>query len=605
MKTAIIGGGRGCQAIIELAKSAFLKELQLDILLVADVDPNAPGMRRAREYNIETTTDMMNALRHPGIELIIELTGSDEVLREIYGLLPEGMKLIDHTFAHIFWDLVNAQEERRNQLEEMTRLEREVEKERRFLQNLFDTLPDLVVVLGTDRRITKVNASFARFFDITPKDAIGKTCSELFEDTQFAKQCVETAPILNQVYESAQPRTVIWRTEPPNETHWEVTRTPVFGSDGRLEEVLAIWHKITERVRLRQEIETHEQRFRSFIDSAHDWISIKDLEGRYIAVNPACARAFNMEVEQFIGKTPDEILSKPLARTIQKHDDEVIQTNSHHIYDEVYQLDGRDHFFQTTRFPLTDYKGETVGVCTIARDVTSEKELRDQLVQAEKLAAVGKLAAGVAHEINNPLTGVLAYAEDLTDELDKSSPHQEDLQVIIREALRCRDIVRNLLDFARQDDPKFETADPNLVVEQALKLIEKLPQFRNVTIEREIAEDIPEIKCDPHQIQQVILNLTLNAADAMQGMGRIVVNTEFERRRHKCVISVQDSGPGIPENLIDKLFEPFFSTKGTSGLGLAVSWGIVERHGGVIEVDMPEDGGSIFRVILPVPTNGS
>ncbi len=603
MKTAIIGGGRGCQAIIELAKSAFLKELQLDILLVADVDPNAPGMRRAREYKIETTTDMMNALRHPGVELIIELTGSDEVLREIYGLLPEGMKLIDHTFAHIFWDLVNAQEERRNQLEEMTRLERDVEKERRFLQNLFDTLPDLVVVLGTDRKITKVNASFARFFDITPKDAIGKTCSELFEGTQFAKQCAETAPILNQVYDSAQPRTVIWRTEPPNETHWEVTRTPVFGSDGRLEEVLAIWHKITERVRLRQEIETHEQRFRSFIDSAHDWISIKDLEGRYIAVNPACARAFSMEVEQFIGKTPDEILSKPLARIIQKHDDEVIQTNSHHIYDEVYQLDGRDHFFQTTRFPLTDYKGETVGVCTIARDVTSEKELRDQLVQAEKLAAVGKLAAGVAHEINNPLTGVLAYAEDLTDELDKSSPHQEDLQVIIREALRCRDIVRNLLDFARQEDPKFETADPNLVVEQALKLIEKLPQFRNVTIEREIAEDIPKVKCDPHQIQQVILNLTLNAADAMQGMGRIIVSTEFERRRHKCVISVQDSGPGIPENLIDKLFEPFFSTKGTSGLGLAVSWGIVERHGGVIEVDMPEDGGSIFRVILPVPTN--
>jgi len=605
MKTAIIGGGRGCQAIIELAKSAFLKELQLDVILVADVDPNAPGMRRAREYEIEITTDMMNVLRHPDVEIIIELTGSDEVLREIYRLLPEGMKLIDHTFAHIFWDLVNAQEERRNQLEEMTRLEREVEKERRFLQNLFDTLPDLVVVLDTDQKITKVNASFARFFNILPKEAIGKTCRELFKGTEFSKHCAETEPILNQVFQSAQPRTVIWRTDPPNETYWEVTRTPVFGSEDELEEVLATWHRITERVKLRQEIESHEQRFRSFIDSANDWISIKDLEGRYVIVNPACARAFKMDVDEFTGRAPSEILAKDVAVLIEKHDNEVINTNSHHIYDEVYQIDGRDHFFQTVRFPLTDYRGDTIGVCTIARDITSEKELGDQLVQAEKLAAVGKLAAGVAHEINNPLTGVLAYAEDLTDELDESDPHQEDLQVIIREALRCRDIVRNLLDFARQEDPKFETADPNGVVEQALKLIEKLPQFRNVTIEKVIADNIPEIKCDPRQIQQVILNLTLNAADAVQNMGKVIVSTEYYRRRHKCVISVQDSGPGIPENLIDKLFEPFFSTKGTSGLGLAVSWGIVERHGGVIEVDMPEGGGSIFRVILPVLTNGN
>ncbi len=464
MKTLIVGGGKGCRAIIRLAMGAFLRELTLDIECVVDIDSNAPGLLFAREHGFKTSTNMLQAMAMPGIELIIELTGSDTVLREIYRLLPEGVKVIDHTIAHVFWDLANAQEDRKRQLRVLTQLE---------------------------------------------------------------------------------------------------------------------------------------QRFESFINSAHDWISIKDLDGRYVTVNPAIARAFHRDPEDFIGKKAVDMLPPALARTVQIHDQEVINTNSHHTYDEVIPIDGREYYFQTIRFPLTDYEGNTVGVCTIARDVTSEKDLRSQLVQSEKLAAVGKLAAGVAHEINNPLTGILAYAEDLMDDLPEADPHQQDLRVIVREALRCRDIVRNLLDFARQDDPEFEEVDPNSIIDRSLVLVERLPQFRNITFEKVRTEDIPTIRCDPHQIQQVLLNLMLNAADAMKGKGRIVLTTEYDRKRNRCVIAVEDNGPGIPENLIDKLFEPFFSTKGTSGLGLAVSWGIVERHGGIIEVDMAEPTGSIFRVVLP------
>jgi len=600
MNTAIIGGGKGCRAIIELARSTFLQEMKLDIVCVADLDPQAPGMRHAREYGIETSTNMIEAMSLPGVELVIELTGSDKVLRQIYQNLPEGVKLIDHTFAHIFWDLVNAQEERVIQLEEMTRLEQRVEDDRQFLQNLFDTLPDLVVVLNRNRTINRVNKSFADFFNLKPTEAIGRTCQQLFENTEFSEQCMETAPILDQVFDMAQPRTVVWKTNPPNESYWEVTRTPVMNEVGELQEVLATWHRITERVRLRQEIESQEQRFKSFIDSADDWISIKDVNGRYVIVNPACAKAFNMEVDEFIGHTPDEILEPRVARTILSHDREVLISKKHKVYNETYILDGSEQHYQTVRFPLTNYKGESTGVCTIARNVTAETELRHQLAQAEKLAAVGKLAAGVAHEINNPLTGVLAYAEDLMDEIPQESEHIDSLQVIIREANRCRDIVRNLLDFARQEDPKFEEADPSEILDHAMKLIDKLPQFRNIAIDKRYTSVLPRLECDPHQIQQVILNLMLNAADAMEGKGRILIEAKFDRLRNRCLISVVDSGPGIPENLIDKLFEPFFSTKGTSGLGLAVSWGIVERHGGVIEVDMADNGGSIFRVVLPV-----
>lgn len=599
MKTVIIGGGKGGQALIELASGSFLKELTLDIQCVVDPDLDAPGMLYARTLGLRTSDDFEEALSLPGIELVIELTGQDKVLAEINRIVPPGIRVIDHIFARIFWDLVNAQEELSRRLQEVTALEREIERERRFLQVLFDTIPELVVVLSKEKRAIKVNASFANFAGITTQEALDKTCEQLLANTSLRDRGDEVCELIDSVLRTGTAHTVVWRTSGPEETYWEVTRTPITNEQGETEAVMATWHRITEQVMLRREIVSAEQRFRSFIDSAHDWISIKDLEGRYVIVNPAIAQTFGYEVEDFIGRTPAELLPQSMAQTIKLHDGQVIRDNSHHTYDEIIPVEGQDHHFQTVRFPLTDYKGETVGICTIARDVTSEYELRDQLVQAEKLAAVGKLAAGVAHEINNPLTGILAYAEDMLEDVPESDPHHSDLEVIVRETLRCRDIVRNLLDFARQEKLHLQRMDPNIVVEQALSLIQRLPQFRNITIERKLSGKVRAIECDPQHIQQVILNLMLNAADAMEGSGTVKVGTSYDRRQNRSIISVEDSGTGIPENLIDKIFEPFFSTKGTNGLGLAVSWGIVERHRGVIEVDTAESGGAIFRIVLP------
>nr|MBN2276472.1 PAS domain-containing protein [candidate division Zixibacteria bacterium] len=600
MRTIVIGGGKGAKAIIELARGGFLRELTLEILAVIDLDMNAPGMVYARQIGLETSTDMHRALSEiPNIELIIELTGSDSVLEMIYRSMPPGAGLIDHTFARIFWDLVNAQEDQRRQLREITDLEQKIEKERHFLQSVFDTIPDPLVVLDRDKLTIKINASLGEFSGYTAEQAMGKTCDELLANTALSAKCIETISLLDDVIETGKPHTMVWRTDPPNESYWEVTRTPITDTEGKIIAILGIWHRITEKVKLRREIESAEQRFRSFIDSALDWISIKDIEGRYVIVNPVCARAFNRPVEDFIGKTPGEILPREMARGIREHDQQVLQSGRAQIYEQTIAIDGRDRYFQTTRFPLTDYKGSITGTCTIDRDITSEKELRDQLVQSTKLAAVGKLAAGVAHEINNPLTGVLAYAEDMLEDFPDDDPHRDDLKVIIRETLRCRDIVRNLLNFARQEEPKLETLSPNEVVERALSLVQKLPQFRNIAIEKNSGDDLPTIQGDPGQLQQVILNLMLNAAEAMKEKGKIIITTAYDRRQDKCIISVEDTGPGIPENLIDKVFEPFFSTKGTNGLGLAVSWGIVERHRGTIEIDMADGGGAIFRIFLP------
>ncbi|MDQ1267277.1 MAG: domain S-box protein [Bacteroidota bacterium] len=599
MKTLIIGGGKGCRSLLGLTTGKFLKELKINVLAVVDKNYNASGMVYAREIGLRTYTNLNEALDNNQIEMIIELTGSDTVLQELYYLIGKGIKLVDHTFARIFWDVINIQKELKWQLDELEKLEINLGNEKHFLQSIFDNLTDLAIVVDIKNNIIKANKNFSNFAHIAPESAIGKKCYDVLDHTELKCRPEEADDIFSIILETGQTHRTILLTAPPDDNHWEISRTPIITKEGKIDYILITWRKITERIKLHREIESQEQRFRSFINSAQDWISIKDNEGRYMIVNPVTANAFDLKVEDFIGKFPDEILPSKLSATIKQHDQKVFETKQAHTFDEIIPVHGQDHHFQTVRFPLTDYKNEAIGICTIARDVSNEVRLQEQLVQSEKLAAIGKLAAGVAHEINNPLTGILAYAEDILDEQPDNSIFKDDINVIIRETLRCRDIVRNLLDFARQDKPKFEISDLNMIFENALHLVLRLPQFKDIIIKKVEADFMPQIECDPKQLLQVLLNLMLNAADAMKFKGIITLITEYDKKNDKCSISVSDSGPGIPENLIDKIFEPFFSTKATSGLGLAVTWGIVERHRGTIEVDTADGGGAVFKVVLP------
>ena len=604
MRTVIIGGGKGCESLLELATGSFMKELTLDVQGVMDISDDAPGVKLARKLGITTSTRLADILSIPDIELIIELTGKDAILNDIYKIVPPGAKLIDHQFARVFWDLLNARRTLKHRLKEKVELEEKIERERQFLQYIFDGIPDLVVVLDRDRNVIRVNERIVEFTGIGSEEAVGMNCHDLFLNTPLKAHClIDDCPFFD-VLNSDKASSHMIKIPPPNEQHWEVTMNPILDADGRTEAILVTWYHITERVMLQREIESAELRFQRFVDTADDMISIKDIDGRYIIANPATTNRFGMDPEDFVGRYPEEILPPEVTNVITEHDREVMDLNEHRNYKEIIPINGRDCYLNTIRFPLTDHRGNVTGICTIARDVTKEKDLHNQLVQSVKLAAVGKLAAGVAHEINNPLTGILAYAEDIGEELPENSELHNDLKVIIRETMRCRNIVRNLLDFSRQDTHKTENVDPNGVIRRVLKLVSKLVNFKDITIEKQLSSSLPNIKGDSQRLIQVMLNFMTNAADAMKGKGRIILSTEYDLKSNRCVISVEDNGPGIPENLIDKIFEPFFSTKGTNGLGLAVSWGIIERHGGTIEVDMVEEGeGSIFRIILPVDIN--
>ncbi|MFB3902263.1 MAG: cache domain-containing protein [Acidobacteriota bacterium] len=228
------------------------------------------------------------------------------------------------------------------------------------------------------------------------------------------------------------------------------------------------------------------------------------------------------------------------------------------------------------------------------------RAMQDQLIQTEKLAALGKLAAGVAHEINNPLTGILTNSSLMLEDCPADNPNRADLQTIVDETLRCRKIVKGLLDFARQTAPQKELISLNQVVENVLGLVCNQAGFRDIRISKKLDSSPPSVMADRDQMRQVILNIVLNAAEAMGGKGEIDITTSTDPKAGFVRLAISDNGPGIPDDVRSKIFEPFFTTKANgTGLGLSIAYGIVERHGGEISISSLEGKGTTVYVDLP------
>jgi two-component system NtrC family sensor kinase len=228
------------------------------------------------------------------------------------------------------------------------------------------------------------------------------------------------------------------------------------------------------------------------------------------------------------------------------------------------------------------------------------KETQDALVQSEKLASLGKMAAGVAHEINNPLTSILINAHLLLEKNPADAAVRESLTLIADETARCAQIVRGLLEFSRMTPSRTASASINDVIERTVQLLEKQALVRNIAIVKNLGADLPPLELDKNKIQQVFSNLMINACEAMPEGGTLTITSRAAADGRGLEIEFADTGVGIPKENLTKLFDPFFSTKtmGT-GLGLAVSYGIIRRRGGTIEVHSDVGRGSVFTVKLP------
>lgn len=239
------------------------------------------------------------------------------------------------------------------------------------------------------------------------------------------------------------------------------------------------------------------------------------------------------------------------------------------------------------------------------RDEQLKEFTRSRIMESERLALIGQLAANVAHELNNPLQGIVTYSHLLLERTPGDNSTTQSVEKIVTQADRCRDIIRGLLDFSRQRKPDKTVCNINSVLQNCISLIENQALFLNIEIKEELEENLPLVVIDPSQIERVFINLIINAAEAMDGSGQLTLTTRFDPVAHFIEVHFSDTGPGIPEENLERIFDPFFTTKDVrhgTGLGLAISYGIIKEHSGTISVDSEVGNGTTFLIRLPVTT---
>lgn len=359
-------------------------------------------------------------------------------------------------------------------------------------------------------------------------------------------------------------------------------------------------HNVKERTR---EIEETKQYLENLLENANDVIYTLDTEQRFTYVNSKI-EAWGYRKDDLIGRPYLALLSK---RHRGKRLKSTLDIGAKQVYEvEVVTRTGEPRAVMVSVSPLHGVEGIILGVLGIARDMTETKKLEQQIRNSEKLASVGKLAAGVAHEINNPLGGILNCLYNLRKGT-LSPGRQEEYWASMEDGVRrVQKIVRQLLDFSQQHEPALALTDINHVVDRVLALTTHLFAPNRILLETGFGQGLPTVMVDRHMIEQVLMNLVLNAVQAMKDGGVLTIRTSVVEG--VCLIEVHDTGSGIAPAVLPRIFDPFFSTKkegeGT-GLGLSVSLGIIERHGGKILVNSEVGRGTTFTLCLPVSRDRS
>jgi len=361
------------------------------------------------------------------------------------------------------------------------------------------------------------------------------------------------------------------------------------------------------RVRRRTEdLKKSEEKYRSLVESAEDFIFTVDGEGCFQSMNTFTASFFGGRAKEFLGKGLQTLFPEKVAREQLRLVKLVLKAGKS-VRDE-FEIDLAEHktWISANFMPLKNEQGEVHAVLCIARDITENKNLERQLINAEKLASIGTLAAGVAHEVNNPLGVILGFCDLLLRKKAKDSQEYEDLKTIERQGLHCKQVVENLLSFARLGEGDGDYADVNQCIEDIIKVVRHTLEMHHIDLELSLTESLPPVHGEARQLQQVFLNLVNNAVSAMPSGGTLKIRTYLERAGRKTVISIEDNGIGIREDHMDRIFEPFFTTKpegeGT-GLGLFVSYGIITKFGGTVDcasrqATAGKPGGTTFTIRL-------
>ncbi|MBI4795060.1 MAG: PAS domain S-box protein [Deltaproteobacteria bacterium] len=381
------------------------------------------------------------------------------------------------------------------------------------------------------------------------------------------------------------------------------TASPIYDDQGRIQGAVQAILDMTERQQLARELKDSEEKFRRLVETSLDGIALHSAM-RLLYVNRACLEMFGyQEPGEMLGRRLLQFIDLPYQQAVARRLSHLLRGDSRPRIFEIKGIkkDGARVDLELVSFPTT-YEGQPA-IQTHIRDITHKKHLEEQLTRTEKLAALGQLAAGLAHEINNPLGGILVYSYLLLEDQAPEQAERAQVEKIVREATRCKEIVQGLLEFSRHMPSKMIPLNINAVLEETLSLVSDHLLFQNIDLVREFQADLPPVLGDKTKLEQVFINLLMNCGESMEGEGKLSVVTSGRTGSEMVQIRFRDTGPGIPEGHLSRLFDPFFTTKEVGkgvGLGLSISYGIIQKHRGRVSVESTGPQGTTFLVELPV-----
>lgn len=490
----------------------------------------------------------------------------------------------------------------------------EAEKQQRLFRTLVDYSNDAIFVINPETaRIENVNERACNRLRYTLEELIGKTVSDidaiLVSPEQWQAHVAEVKNKGALTFETAHRRAD--GSQFPVEISVVYTET----SDG--DYLVAVARDITERKKAEAQLLMARQEWDRTFDAISDVVTVQDLDMRIIQANQATSDLFQLPAEQIIGKRCHDLFCGPGKEPcpgcpIPQARELLVP----HMSEIEHPALGKT--FQVTVVPILDERGALKDVVHFAKDVTEQKNLVAQLLQSQKMEAIGKLAGGVAHDFNNLLSVILGYVEMAQIRFSPSDPVSHELQQVEGAAKRAADLVRQLLLFGRKQHLQFVPIDLRKAIDELLKMLHRVIG-EDVRLELDCAEECWEIEGDVGNIDQVVMNLAVNARDAMPAGGvlsikteNIVIDDEYCQRNSEArpgrfvCLSVSDTGTGMSEDVLPHIFEPFFTTReigrGT-GLGLSVVHGIVKSHKGWVNVYSEPGHGTIFRLYFPVASS--
>jgi PAS domain S-box-containing protein len=545
---------------------------------------------------------------------------------------------------------------------ERKRAEEALAQERDLLHTLLDNLPDRIYFKDELSRFTRISRAVTEQFKIShPREAMGRSDRDFFSAEHAQSALADEA----QVMETGEP--ILGKVErevlPDGRTTWALTsKLPLKNRQGKIIGNFGISRDITEIKKFEEQLESERNLLRSLIDNLPDYIYVKDIAGRYLLDNIAHRRWLGATAEsEVIGRRVSDFFPANLVATFSNDDQQVILSSQPLLNREERVMDrfGNQRWHATTKVPLRNKDGQVTGLVGISRDITerklSEQALREandelarhkdelqktlnelqrshedlksaqfQLIQAEKMQSIGRLAAGVAHEVKNPL-GILRMGADyLAKNLESPDENVGLILADMTDAIKRADgIIMGLLDFSVPHALDSHAEDLSVILEQSLALVRHSLNEGGINLVKELPSGLPPVWLDRNKIKQVFVNLLTNAIHATPPGGIMTVRTgarqlaphevdhdagsrladRFRAGETVVTAEVTDTGGGIPEDKLAEIFDPFFTTKPTgkgTGLGLTVTKKIVELHGGSLEIRNREEGGVVVNIMFKV-----